>query len=41
MNAISQTTFNHIFFNEKFQIVIKTSLKFVSKGAIDNNPALV
>ena len=29
------------FVNEKFWILIKISLKFVSKGPIDNNPALV
>ena len=27
--------------NEKFDILIKISLKFVPKGLIDNNPALV
>ena len=30
-----------IFVNEKFDIWIKISLKFVPKGPIDNNPALV
>ena len=30
-----------IFVNEKFCILIEISLKFVSKGPIDNNPALV
>ena len=30
-----------IFVNEKFCILIKISLKFVPKGSIDNNPALV
>ena len=30
-----------IFMNEKFDILIKISLKFVAKGSIDNNPALV
>ena len=30
-----------IFVNEKFCILIKISLKFVPKGPIDNNPALV
>ena len=29
------------FVNEKFCILIKISLKFVPKGLIDNNPALV
>ena len=42
MAAISQTPFsNAFFFNEKFFILIKISLKFVPKGAIDNNQALV
>ena len=35
MAAISQTV------NEKFCILIKISLKFVTKGPIANNPALV
>ena len=30
-----------IFMNEKFCILVKISLKFVSKGPIDSNPALV
>ena len=30
-----------IFVNEKFCILIKSSLKFVPKGLIDNNPVLV
>ena len=30
-----------IFFNENYCILIKFSLKFVGKGPIDNNPALV
>ena len=30
-----------IFLNEKFCIVIKISLKFVLKGSVNNNPALV
>ena len=30
-----------IFVNEKFPISIKISLKFVHKGPIDNNPAVV
>ena len=29
------------FVNEKFYILIQISLKFVPKGPIDNNPALV
>ena len=33
--------FRHIFMNEKFCILIKISVKFVRKGPIDNNPALV
>ena len=33
--------FRCIFVNEKFCIFIKISLKFVPKGPIDNNPALV
>ena len=33
--------FRWIFMNEKFCILIKISLKFVLKGAINNNPALV
>ena len=32
--------FRCIFANEKFHILIKTSLRFVPKGPIDNNPAL-
>ena len=33
--------FRCIFLNETFYILIKISLKFVPKGQIDNNPALV
>ena len=33
--------FRCIFVNEKFCILIKISLKFIPKGVIDNNPALV
>ena len=33
--------FKCIFVNEKFCILIEISLKFVPKGLIDNNPALV
>ena len=33
--------FKCIFLNEKFCILVKISLKFVPKGPIDNNPALV
>ena len=41
MAAISDDIFRYIFVNEKFPILIKISLKFVPKGPIDNNPALV
>ena len=41
MATISQTIFRCIFMNEKFSILIKILLKFVPKGPIDNNPALV
>ena len=34
-------TFKRIFMNENVRISIKISLKFVPKGSIDNNPALV
>ena len=34
-------TFKRIFLNENVRISIKISLKFVPKGPIDNNPALV
>ena len=41
MVAISQTTFSNAFFmNETFCILSQISLKFVSKGPIDSNPAL-
>ena len=33
--------FRCIFMKEKFYILIKTSLRFVPKGPIDNNPALI
>ena len=33
--------FRCIFVNKKFYILIKISLKFVPKGPIDNNTALV
>ena len=33
--------FKCIFFNENVRIPIKLSLKFVPKGQINNNPALV
>ena len=41
MANISQMMFLDAFSYEKFCIVIKISLKFVCKGPIDNNPALV
>ena len=34
-------TFKRIFVNENVRILIKISLKFVPKGPINNNPALV
>ena len=33
--------FTSIFMNDKFFTFIKISLKFVSEGSIDNNPALI
>ena len=38
---LADDIFKCIFMNEKFCILIKISLKFVPKGPIDNNPALV
>ena len=38
---LADNVFKCIFVNEKFCILIKISLKFVPKGPIDNNPALV
>ena len=38
---LADDIFRCIFVNEKFCILIKTSLMFVPKGTIDNNPALV
>ena len=38
---LADNILNSIFFNEKVRIFIKISLKFVPKGSIDNNPALV
>ena len=38
---LADDIFKPIFFYEKVQIFIKISLKFVPKGPIDNNPALV
>ena len=40
MDAIFQTFSNEIFFIENVLISIKISLKFVSKGPINNIPAL-
>ena len=37
----ADNTLRCIFANEKFCILITTSLKFVPKGVIDNNPSLV
>ena len=34
-------TFKRIFVNENVRILIEISLKFVSKGPINNNPSLV
>ena len=41
MAVILADIFKCIFLNEIFWILIKISLKFVPKGPIDNNPALV
>ena len=38
---LADNIFRRIFMNEKYYILIKDSLKFVSKVPIDNNPALV
>ena len=38
---LADRIFKSIFFNEKFCILIKISLKFVPKGPNDNNTALV
>ena len=38
---LADDIFNCIFLNEKFCILIQISLKFVPKGPIDNNQALV
>ena len=40
MVTILQVTFSYAF-SEKVQFFTKISLKFVPKGPIDNNPALV
>ena len=39
--SFADDIFRCIFVNEKFCILIKISVKFVPKGPIDNNPALV
>ena len=38
---LADNIFKRIFFNENFCILIEISLKFVPKGPIDNNSALV
>ena len=38
---MTEDIFRWIFMNEKFCILIKISVKFVPKGPIDSNPALV
>ena len=38
---LADDIFNCIFLNEKFCISIEISMKFVPKGPIDNNQALV
>ena len=38
---LADDIFKHIFLNENVRISIQISLKFVPKGSIDNNPALV
>ena len=38
---LADDTFKRIFLNENVRTSIKTSLKFVPKGPIDNNTALV
>ena len=38
---LADDVFKRIFFNEDVRISIQISLKFVVKGSIDNNPALV
>ena len=40
-DIFTDNIFRCIFVNEKICILIKISLKFVPKGSIDNNPALV
>ena len=38
--CFADDTFKRIFYDENVRISIKISLKFVHKGAINNNPAL-
>ena len=38
---LADTIYRYSFVNENFWILIKISPKFVPKGQIDNNPALV
>ena len=38
---LADSIFKHIFLNESVRIFIQISLKFVPKGPIDNNSALV
>ena len=39
--TVADDTFKHKFVNENILIPIKISLKFVSKGPINNMPALI
>ena len=39
--VLADDILKYIFLNENARISIKISLKFVPKGPIDNNPALV
>ena len=39
--VLADNIFKCMFLNENFYILIKIPLKFVPKGPIDNNPALV
>ena len=39
--AFTDDIFKYIFMNEKFCILIQISMKFVSKGRIDNKTALL
>ena len=40
-DILADDIFKCIFLNENYKISIKSSLKFVPKGPIDNKPALV